>query len=222
MPIFAAAAIPIWSAAISGGSVIASNAMGARSMSKASRTAAQIQSSTTDRQLEWEREQDAKNREDFARYQEEQRRQFDAQQQQLAEDRAENLRRYTLDTAENRRRYDQSFAEGQRLADRSFGEDVRRYETRETQLAPVRAQGTASVGTLGQLAADASRAGVMLRPTGDMTRGLPGAPGAPPMQYPVPPPPPTPQYFAGGMANLVPAGTRITQPSITVPPPFGV
>src|SRR5262245_25630765 len=209
--------------AIIGGSAIMAGGTVASSLASrsAASNASKQQQTAINAQIAWEKEQDAKNREEYAKSEEERKRQWEAEQQQAAEDRAENLRRYQQDYGESRRRYDQDFGESRRISDRNFGEDVRRYEAKETRLQPFRREGTAAVGQLGQLAAQAMQAGIHLRPALNSTAGLPGGPGTPPyaVATPRPPAPPPGVIVQGGtMAGLVPGQA----PSITVPPPFRV
>lgn len=146
---------------------------------RATGKAAKSQAATVSEQINFAREQDTLNRAEDQRYNDEMRRQWDAEQQQAAEDRLEERKRYGEETAESK------------LRDRrNYEEDRGRYLARETRLQPYRRAGTAAVGQLSQLA---SQAGVQLMPVGQgqMTAGLAGAPGAP-SPYPRPTPPPTP------------------------------
>jgi hypothetical protein len=173
----------ITGAAITGGASVATGVMGNKAQSKAARE----QQAAIDKQIAWEREQDEKNRRENRDLNLQKQLQWEAEQAQLAEDRAEERRRDTRD-----------FSESQFQKNRSFAEEQARYQARETRLQPYRQVGTASVQQLGKLA---SEAGVQLRPVGQgqMTQGLPGAPGAAPM--PLPLPPALPQQT---MAGLVP------------------
>jgi septal ring factor EnvC (AmiA/AmiB activator) len=144
----------------------------------ASRAAA-TQSQGLDKQIAWEKEQETRRQEEWNKEQDELRRQFDAEQAQLAEDRAEARARDL----------------------RNFEEDRTRYLARETRLQPYRQQGTAAIGRLGDIAA---QAGVKLLPVGQgqLTAGLPGAPGSPP--YVPPPAPPVPQIQIRPLRELAP------------------
>jgi len=154
-------------------------------------------SSAVQQQIEWEREQDALNRRENDRLEDERKRQWEAEQAQLAEDRTYTRGIDDRDYGFAREKYGEDI----RRWEMDMARDEARYQRREQVAEPYRQAGRAALGQLSQAAA---QAGITLRPAGAMTAGLPGAPGAagtpvsgpPPFLNPIPQPP---------MSAMVPA-----------------
>lgn len=126
----------------------AGNVVSSNKQSAASRRATEAQTAATKRAEDWEREQDALDRAERARADE------------------ENRRRWDVEADRDQARYDADLQESRR----QWAADERWAETRDKRMAPYREGGVAALQQLGSLA------GITIRPsqdapTPDMTEG---------------------------------------------------